>query len=978
MYNKEYFLINGKFIPLIAGSKGSKGCFATGTLIDTELGLRPIEEILPGQYVKSFNYSGKVTMKKVTHVFFHPKTEVAKVDLWNEKVLYVTDNHWFLTENNTFKELKHFSEEEALVGSNNERYIIKSIELNHSIKDTYNLTIEDNHTYIVDGVLVHNKGGGKGGGDRTSIEQDDTLFSTDLLFVLTAIGEGPIYRVNPNGPQDIEINEGPIDDLLNIEGDGLINPNLFYYAYTTGTLNQSPLKLFGDSIISPQSLSNPVTLKHGNRPGVSAASVTYMSTSIGTAWDMLTFKFAIPSLYQMADNGDILQSYVAFTITVYDSLGQTIIASVEHTINGKTGSSYKFDMDVLIPEDKISSAGYKFTVKKISPDPTNSKIQDNIVFFGWDEIQFGERAYPRTALIGYAISARSEYSGNIPTVTSIVKGLLCRVPSNYNQPMLFNGEIDWRNVEVDETNRQTYGYYQQKTGSDLVTDQFPLVYDGLWDGTFVYNWTQNPVWIVFELLTNRTWGLGIPIGNIDKYNFYKVAQYCDAVDQRTGRFTGVDATADGTYRYKPNTLYSAVREILLGLPNGTPIKERRFIFDAILASKKQIMDTLIQVTAIFRGILFYSAGKLTLNVDMPDELPMAVFNETNIIDGSISISGLKESDILTGVDVTFIDPINHYKREIIRISDDNILREVNNVENVKQIDISTGCTRRSQANRYGQYILASGKYLRRKIEFQSSVEAINLTIGDVISVSTRVSGTAWGHAGRILSNAVIANNEVYLEHFTSPGLTAPIFTANVNPIALRILQQNSDRIDYYILSNSNYTLQNTGNVTTGYDSARVQIVSRFNPTTRTWGPTTEVWQANTAPKRFDLWTLGEVEPANIFRAQTDKLFKVTQLQRSDEHDITISGIEYIPDIYVDSETQISYSPVEYRDLSSVLVPPPAPVLTLSARPVRNTDGSVVYALDINSSTDTSGYSVNIQTQFEIAYPNTLTDIIGIY
>ncbi len=57
---------------------------------------------------------------------------------------------------------------------------------------------------------------------------------------------------------------------------------------------------------------------------------------------------------------------------------------------------------------------------------------------------------------------------------------------------------------------------------------------------------------------------------------------------------GVDATADGTWRYKPSTLYTAVREILIGVPNGTLVKERRFIFDALISSKKQIMDTINQ------------------------------------------------------------------------------------------------------------------------------------------------------------------------------------------------------------------------------------------------------------------------------------------------------------------------------------------------------------------------------------------------
>lgn len=60
-------------------------------------------------------------------------------------------------------------------------------------------------------------GGGGGGGSPS--EEPNSLFSTDILFLLTALGEGPLYRINPNGPQDIEISENSINDLLNIDGD---------------------------------------------------------------------------------------------------------------------------------------------------------------------------------------------------------------------------------------------------------------------------------------------------------------------------------------------------------------------------------------------------------------------------------------------------------------------------------------------------------------------------------------------------------------------------------------------------------------------------------------------------------------------------------------------------------------------------------------------------------------------------------------
>ena len=580
-------------------------------------------------------------------------------------------------------------------------------------------------------------------------------------------------------------------------------------------------------------------------------------------------------------------------------------------------------------------------------------------------------------MVAYVIKATNEYKGTPPSVSSMVKGLLCRVPSNYNQPILENGEIDWRQIEVSDASRASSGYFLQKTGSTVQTDTNPVIYYGLWDGSFVYNWTQNPVWIVYDLLTNKTYGLGIPLENIDKYNFYKASQYCDAIDQKTGSYVGVNATADGSWRYKPRSTNTGIRQILQGLTNGSPIKERRFVCDIILTTKKQVMDTISQVTALFRGMLFYSAGKLTLNVDMPDELPMAVFNETNIIDGSLALSGTKESDIITGVEISFIDPLNHYKREVLRIDDDNILREVNHIENVKNLDLA-GCTRRSQATRFAQYLLASGKYLRRKAEFKSSVEAIHLTVGDIISVATRVTGTSWGFAGRVFTDGQLGNSNVYLEHFTVPGLSNSIFNSNTNPLALRILKQESDRVDYYLISNSSFELINTGNTISGYDVARVKTVQRFNPTTKTWGVSPYVFTANTLPAKNDLWTLGEVDPVNIFTSQSDKLFKITQVSRTDDHDIQISGVEYISNVYVDSETQIDYTPVQYEDISSSLIPPPAPVLTLNSRSVRNTDGSISYVLDINSSTDTTGYPVSISTLFEIAYPTELADITGTY
>ena len=41
-------------------------------------------------------------------------------------------------------------------------------------------------------------------------------------------------------------------------------------------------------------------------------------------------------------------------------------------------------------------------------------------------------------------------------MSSLVKGLLVKVPSNYNQPILADGQVDWRELELPESG--TFGY----------------------------------------------------------------------------------------------------------------------------------------------------------------------------------------------------------------------------------------------------------------------------------------------------------------------------------------------------------------------------------------------------------------------------------------------------------------------------------------------------------------------------------------
>ena len=1061
-------------------------------------------------------------------------------------------------------------------------------------------------------------GGGGGGGSPS--EEPNSLFSTDILFLLTALGEGPLYRINPNGPQDIEISENSINDLLNIDGDGGENTDFFKTLSRTGTINQSVLKKFGQQTIVPQQFASPVTLKKGNISGIPQARVLLQETS-ARAWDEVNIILMVQVLQKQDDQGNIKPHSVKVKVTFFDSTGATEIGSKEVEINGKTTTPYKRIVNFEIPEISRSDDGYRFTVEKTTDESNDSKIQAQVQAVGWFEIENTPQTFPRTGLVGYALKAVNEHQGGVPQMSSLVKGLLIKVPSNYNQPVLSDGQIDWRELELPESG--IYGYttngyqlqiagvvYQQVSGTGTTSNLFglgidvtvsgsnpytltitnsnsdpdckvelglnttgtgsitvpatatassltittstcrrtnlpapytspdpsintggrifsvirwgdngaqgrfdgsfivnhtgtynylftyyvqnasltgtvqiyvngalietesltgantaknktgtlsltagdvvrinltapssgwsygqfhlgtdssnsniiqtvsagptspividngdsyvlsttltspdwtvqagifcggssptikthanPQLYVGTWDGTFVYSWSQNPVWIIYDILTNTSYGLGIPEDNIDKYKFYQVAQYCDACDAVTGRFTGVSGQADGSFRHKPKDQFTSVRDTLVGIPAGTSVLERRFICDTIISDQQPTIEVLNSLAASFRGTIVHSFGKISLAVDLPEQLPVMVFNETNIKQGTFQVSGGRESDLITGVDISYIEPTNHYKREVVRVDaqDANDGSDRSTIENVISLDLA-GVTRRSQALRFAQYQIAASKYLRRVLAFTTSTEALSLSPGDIISVSQNLTGINYGFGGKVLGDSSTDSNKsnVLLEHFTNPSLRSTDFTANSGPLALRVISTDDDRVDLYILSNTNFVLSATDNISLGFDQANVTVTGRYNPITKSIDPYT-TFTSNNVPKKGDLWSIGEWEnPGNFYTNKAGKLFTISNIERETEsEEVNLVAKEYISNVYTDSDTFIDYTPTAYIDIESGFSAPPTPSFSLVSSPRRRLDGSIVYDVLLNSQTDRLGYQQTFKTEYFVAVP----------
>ncbi len=159
-------------IPLLKlgklGKLGKAGCcFVAGTLVDTEDGLRPIEEIKIGDLVLSRNpETGATAYKEVTAIIPRHDRIIWTVGLSGEngasENFETTDEHpwWVITDagDGNWKRTDELITGMIVTTADNQTMTIVSAIETEFVDGTYNITVADFETYFVglNKVLVHN------------------------------------------------------------------------------------------------------------------------------------------------------------------------------------------------------------------------------------------------------------------------------------------------------------------------------------------------------------------------------------------------------------------------------------------------------------------------------------------------------------------------------------------------------------------------------------------------------------------------------------------------------------------------------------------------------------------------------------------------------------------------------------------------------------------------------------------------------
>jgi predicted phage tail protein len=229
-------------------------------------------------------------------------------------------------------------------------------------------------------------------------------------------------------------------------------------------------------------------------------------------------------------------------------------------------------------------------------------------------------------------------------------------------------------------------------------DPINRTYSGAWNGTFYTAWTDNPAWCFYDLVTNTRYGLGgyIDAAQVDKWGLYTIAQYCDQL-----------------------------------VPNGFGGYEPRFTCNMYLQSRAEAYKVLQDMASTFRAMLYWASGSLTLSQDAPSD-PVALFTQSNVIDGVFSYSGGSAKARHTVVLVTWNDPDDLYKQKVEYVEDEEAIARFGVVQTEV---VAVGCTSRGQANRVGRWLLYSERNESEAVTFQTGIEGAVARPGQIIKVA---------------------------------------------------------------------------------------------------------------------------------------------------------------------------------------------------------------------------------------------------
>ena len=374
----------------------------------------------------------------------------------------------------------------------------------------------------------------------------------------------------------------------------------------------------------------------------------------------VTLRF--PSMQKFEDNGDINGVSVNLLIKTIENDGTTTTV-IDDTVTGRSTNDYF--RDYLINLKSTTSFPVQIRVERVTADSDNARLVNAFSFHSATNIIFEQNAYPDTAHV--ALRFNAEQFPRVPKRVYRIRGIKVKIPNN---------------ATVNNTD-----------GS--------ITYSGTWNGTFKTDkeWTTDPAWILFDLLTNTRYGCSIPLTNLDKFTFKGVSEYCgEQVD-------------DGS---------------------GTGSTEPRFSCNVNITQSQEAYGLINSLCSVMRAMPYYAAGSIEISQDSP-KATTYIFNNANVTDEGFLYTGSSNKTRHTVINVTYFDmTTQELDIETVEASSSLQTKYGVVVKNIKAF----ATTSRNQARRLGRWFLYNEQNSGETCSFTTTIAAgVLVRPGDVIEIS---------------------------------------------------------------------------------------------------------------------------------------------------------------------------------------------------------------------------------------------------
>lgn len=491
------------------------------------------------------------------------------------------------------------------------------------------------------------KGSSSGGKSKSPVQMPDTLRSADTIEVVLALGEGPLKGL-VDGSKSFLVGDTALENQS-----GESNFDGFTLEFLPGALPNETITPILGGLASSYTVSTKL-----------AQNVAVIRTGSVKFINFLEIRLVFQQLLTQGGDGSSSDGFTDISFEYKASSSGTWLQAFPDLslhITGKTTESYLKEVRFPVP-----SVNDTYDIRLIKLDVDNSTT--NLVNVSWESTQEvvaeDTFSFPGTSLIHLTGKATAQFS-SLPDFSGIYDCRIISVPSNY--------------------------------------DPVARTYTGIWDGTFVKAYTNNNAWVLYDFVTNDTFGMNAyyPI-TLDKWDAYEAAQWCDQM------------VSDGKGGLQP-----------------------RFTFNFNITDATSATELCTYIAGTFNAITFDDGnGTLHLRVDKPDAA-VALFTVEDVIDGDFQYAFTDITTRFNEITYSFVNPDLDWKEDRRTVPD---LDHIAKYGRIPTDFIAVGCNDVQEGARRTRYKLKTGITETTSVTFSTNRQGQYISPFEIILISDETLG----------------------------------------------------------------------------------------------------------------------------------------------------------------------------------------------------------------------------------------------